>query len=331
MGVFFVIEMVLAHADLARLRFAHSPARELILSLRVLQDTRNDPVYGGWLSSARQRLGGVDVDLLTALAPTGPLIPDFFPELTRPWGILEEELVMVAATPPAQVRAELEYVAQGKPLPEPLRPLYADPVRHLPGVVEEMHKYWKAVLEPDWPRIRALVMAELFDRTEQFAWGGLSQVLANLHPEVSFSNGEIHVDKPHHCRNRYDLDGTGVVLVPSVFIWPKLMIQCCQAKQPSITFPPRGIAELWRVDSEIHMDPLFALVGKTRAVLLASLNLPRTTTQLARHLDLSPASVSQHLKILKATGLASSRRRGRLVLYQRTAAATALLSAASDE
>jgi DNA-binding transcriptional ArsR family regulator len=61
------------------------------------------------------------------------------------------------------------------------------------------------------------------------------------------------------------------------------------------------VAELWEVSPAEQTDPLGALMGNTRAALLASLDLPRTTTQLARQLDLSPAAVSQHLKILKDT------------------------------
>ena len=62
-------------------------------------------------------------------------------------------------------------------------------------------------------------------------------------------------------------------------------------------------------------------------MLLATLGLPRTTTQLAAQLGLSPPAVSQHLKVLKDTGLVTARRRGRMVLYRRTAAATTLLEA----
>jgi len=92
------------------------------------------------------------------------------------------------------------------------------------------------------------------------------------------------------------------------------------------------VAELWQQPQAEQTDPLAALVGRTRATLLATLGLPRTTTQLAEQLDLSPAAVSQHLKILKDTALVTARRRGRMVLYQRTAAATALLAAIqSDE
>ena len=97
--------------------------------------------------------------------------------------------------------------------------------------------------------------------------------------------------------------------------------------QPVLVYPPRGLAELWREPTEAQSDPLAALVGRTRATLLAMVDLPRTTTQLAEQLDLSPAAVSEHLKILKEIALVTARRRGRMVLYQRTAAATALLAA----
>ena len=68
------------------------------------------------------------------------------------------------------------------------------------------------------------------------------------------------------------------------------------------------MAELSSEPPAEQADPLAALVGRTRATLLAMLGLPRTRTQLAEQ-------------------LVTARRRGRMVLYQRTAAATALLAA----
>lgn len=41
-------------------------------------------------------------------------------------------------------------------------------------------------------------------------------------------------------------------------------------------------------------------------MLLATLDPPRTTTQLAGQLGLSPSAVSQHLKILRDTALVSA-------------------------
>jgi DNA-binding transcriptional ArsR family regulator len=69
-----------------------------------------------------------------------------------------------------------------------------------------------------------------------------------------------------------------------------------------LDLPDAGVAELWQEASAKLTDPLSALVGRTRATLLAVFGLPRTTTQLAGQLGLSPPAVSQHLKVLKDTG-----------------------------
>ena len=328
-----MIEIVLAHTDLARVRFAHSPVEELVASLRVLHDPSRQHMYRPWLSAVRGHLGGLRLDLLTALAPTGRYQPDFLlPPPTGPWGVLAEELDAVAAAPPATVRAELEKVCEGRPLPAVLRPLYEDPASHLPAVVQEMDRYWQAAVQPVWQRLRALSTADLAYRMEQFADGGVARVLENLHPEIAFANDLLQIDKPQHCHHRFDLAGTGIVLMPCVFTWPTVGVDCGGVDQPVLVYPPRGVAELWQQPRAEQTDPLAALVGRTRATLLATLGLPRTTTQLAEQLDLSPAAVSQHLKILKDTALVTARRRGRMVLYQRTAAATALLAAIqSDE
>jgi DNA-binding transcriptional ArsR family regulator len=323
-----MIEIVLAHADLARVRFAHSPVEELVASLRVLHDPSRQPMYRRWLSAVRPRLGGLQLELLTALAPTGPYLPDFLlPSPTQPWGGLAEELERVAAAPPAAVRVDLDKLRDGRPLPAVLRPLYEDPTSHLPAVVQEMDRYWQAAVQPVWQRLRALSTADLAYRMEQFASGGLARVLGNLHPEIAFERDLLRIDKPHHCHHHFDLAGTGIVLVPCAFTWPTLSVACDGVDQPALIYPPRGLAQLWEDTPAEQPDPLAALVGRTRAMLLATLGLPRTTTQLAVQLGLSPAAVSQHLKILKDTSLVTARRSGRLVLYQRTAAASELLKA----
>jgi DNA-binding transcriptional ArsR family regulator len=247
------------------------------------------------------------------------------PAPTGSWPALADELAAVAATPPALVRAELDLVREGRPLPAVLRALYEDPAAQLPSVITELDRYWRVAVEPVWPRMRAVCSADLSHRMERFADGGLARVLAGLHPELSLEGDRLRIDKPHHCHHRFDLAGTGIVLVPCAFIWPTAMAECCGVDQPAVTYPPRGIAELWEDTPAESTDPLSALVGRTRAALLATLGLPRTTTQLAAELGLSPPAVSQHLKVLKDAALVTARRRGRMVLYQRTPTATTLL------
>jgi len=95
-----MIELVLAHADLARVRFAHSPIHELVTSLLVLQDPSRWPMYGDWLSSVRPRLDGLQLELLTALAPPSRYLPAFlFPAPAVPRPTLADQLEAVVASP----------------------------------------------------------------------------------------------------------------------------------------------------------------------------------------------------------------------------------------
>lgn len=63
---------------------------------------------------------------------------------------------------------------------------------------------------------------------------------------------------------------------------------------------------------------LVSLLGAPRARLLALLEEPLPTVELARRLGVTPSAVSQHLQVLFATGLVTRARHGRQVLYRRT-------------
>jgi DNA-binding transcriptional ArsR family regulator len=193
-------------------------------------------------------------------------------------------------------------------------------------VVDEMNRYWRAAVQPIWQRVQSLTAADLYYRMEQFARGGVAEVLGKLHPDMRLDDDRLHIDRPHHCHHTYDLTTSGILLLPCVFSWPTLVVGCCGVDQPTLTYPARGVAGLREAARGEGTDPLSALVGRTRATLLAHLDLPLSTTELAKQLDITPAAVSQHLKVLKAAGLATSWRRGRMVFYQRTTGATALLS-----
>jgi len=319
-----VIELVLRQADVAQIRFAHSPLQELAGSVITLQDAARQPMHRRWLRWAEPRLRGHGFDLLFALLPANRYYPDFLTP-TCGSGTLEfvDELDAVRATPAEKVRAEL---AEMTVLPEAARELYEDPVRHLGRVVDQMRAYWRLVLEPVWPRISALTADDVGYRLQQCADEGIGRVLNSVSGRVAFHGDVLVVDKRYTCR--HDLGGAGLLLVPCVFVWPTVTVTCCGAAQPSITYPPRGLGTAWERRGDRGPEPLGALVGRTRAAMLDVLGLPVTTTQLAARLGISAAAASQHLQILKAAALVQSRRQGRLVLYQRTPAGTVLHDAA---
>jgi DNA-binding transcriptional ArsR family regulator len=53
--------------------------------------------------------------------------------------------------------------------------------------------------------------------------------------------------------------------------------------------------------------------------------MPRTTTELAQELDLSPAAISAYLSRLKVAGLAEPHRNGKRVYYRLSFAGESLL------
>jgi DNA-binding transcriptional ArsR family regulator len=70
---------------------------------------------------------------------------------------------------------------------------------------------------------------------------------------------------------------------------------------------------------------LAGVLGRGRARLLAELDEPASTKDLAGRTGITPGGVSQHLTALRAAGLLTSHRVGREVLYARTDIAESLL------
>src|SRR5438477_9639446 len=102
-----MLRIEFAPADLARLRFAHSPMVEVVTSSLVLVRPGSTWLYDTWRTAVRPRLAGLETFLAVVGGPTCS-VPDFLtpvPPVARP--TLEDELRVVAATPLDQVAAEV--------------------------------------------------------------------------------------------------------------------------------------------------------------------------------------------------------------------------------
>ena len=93
---------------------------------------------------------------------------------------------------------------------------------------------------------------------------------------------------------RIQLDGRGLLFVPSVFIWPRVAVIDNEPWQPTVIYAARGAAELWD-PAPAAADALAALIGSRRASILAALDAPCTTQDLGYRLGLLPGSLSVHL------------------------------------
>lgn len=320
------IRIQLGGTELARVRFAISPVYETVMALDVLRRPGVHAVHLPWARWARPRLAGLPgLDLLLALVSDDQIKPAFMmppPDARMP--DLDAELRRVRATPTVQVRESLELLTHRT---GPMQSLYADPRRHLGPLTDSLRRCHELVVLPHWPRMVRLLEADIGHRAGVLAAGGAETLFADLHSEVEWTDGELVVH-PHRAPQRpisVVLGGNGLLLCPSVFCWPRVTAGVRTGAAGTLRYPARGVATLWEA-REPAPDAVAALIGRNRAALLAALAEPATTGDLARVLDVTPSAVSQHLGVLRAAGLVSTRREGRTVLHLRTDRADTLLS-----
>ncbi|WP_395296601.1 DUF5937 family protein [Kitasatospora hibisci] len=311
--------------DLARTRFACSPLCEVTLSVEVFKDPGRHGVHLPWVREARRRLAGVGWELLAQLVRLPTLyVPDFLTPVPRGSTLtIEQELAALAAADPAAVRRDLDRLDGD--LPPLVAAMREDPEAGTARLVAEMRAYWDAAIAPHWPRMQRLAEGEILRRARQMSTGGPAALFADLHPRVGWERDTLRIGHRSTDVLRR-LDGElGLVLVPTVFAWPGVFSQVNAPWQPGLIYPPRGVATLWETSGAAVPDGLARVIGRTRARLLAELDDPASTTELASRTGGSPANVSHHLTALREAGLLARHRTGRTVLYARTTAAELLL------
>ncbi len=306
--------------DLGRVRFAVSPLFELVSSLDALRDPAAHSLHEPWAREARKAVKELDFWLLDAAMPEVGYCyrPDFIaPPPEKPVTELHEELERVRATPREQVAREL-----GWAYPRGLPPGAGRLLEHgLDGLVDAMAAYWELAIAPHWAELKEILEADIDARAAQLAAGGPLAALSDLHADVAYRDGVLEVRRSYEAT--VELEGRGVLLIPSAFTWPRVWAMFDPPWQPSIAYPARGSGSLW-APARKPDDALSALLGARRAEILAQ--LPASTRELAQRLNASPGGVSEHLGVLRDAGLVAGRRDGREVRYVRTQTAEALLA-----
>ncbi|GGT33664.1 ArsR family transcriptional regulator [Streptomyces purpureus] len=275
-----------------------------------------------WLRRIKEAAGRLDLRALQLLMPRHGHSPDcLFPPPLGPAASFEEEIAAVRATDPAAAREEMARALADTPGAagsEAGRAMLDDParaVRELAGLLEQA---WEALVAPEWPRLRALLEADVAFHSRRLADAGLETLLGELSPRVSWDRSSARLTIDYREEHTRTLDGQGLVLMPSVFVWPDVVSGFDPPWQPTVVYPARGIGGLWAERGSRTPDALAKLLGRARADVLCALDEPASTTALAHRLGLAASSVSAHLSVLRGAGLLVSRRHGHQVLYERT-------------
>ncbi|MEV6977290.1 DUF5937 family protein, partial [Kitasatospora sp. NPDC093806] len=201
----------------------------------------------------------------------------------------------------------------------------------LARVTEALERCHARLIAPRWGRMRALLEADLGRRAVALVDGGVEGLFAQLHEDVVWREGELLVHGRRRTGSAWTVEagGHGLVLMPSVFVWPDVLVDHSPRAAASIRYPAAGVGLLWERPRP-SSDGLVAVLGRTRAALLDVLGEPLSTPELADRLGVTPSAVSQHLGALRGAGLVTTRRTGRTALHLRTDTGTVLLDGPRD-
>ena len=315
---------------LTRVRFAISPMFEVTHSVKALLDPAGAALHLPWVEAALPCAAELDLTTLFALQSAPEYNPDFVnPPPSTPLVEFEDELQTMLATPDEQIAAEVRYAYDGAQLPPVLEPFLSEPREAIQALAQLMRAYWERCHAENWPRMRSLLEHDVLYRSRQIADGGTARLFCDLAEGVGWRDGVLWI--PGSCKGELDVDERGLLLLPSIFVWPKVSALSLEPWQPTVVYPARGVGMLWSPDeAPSPPEALERLVGRTRATLLNALDSPRSTTELAGELGLTPGGISQHLAVLRDAGLVCGRRVARSVLYLRSEEGDALLVASGS-
>jgi DNA-binding transcriptional ArsR family regulator len=323
------VTLHLTPPDLRRIRFAASPAFETLAAIRVATGPQAPGHHRRWLESVRPRLDELDLRPITLLQPRRGYTPDFLaPPPTGPSASFDDELARIAATPPERVRAEIELSLRDTPGARATalgRRLLGEPNEVLRLLTRLVDEAWHALVAPVWPRVRALLDADVAFQSRRLAEGGLDRLFAELHPTLRWNAAADVLTRELGDDEHRELAGEGLVLMPSAFKSDQVVVVADRPWQPTVIYPARGLGGLWEPPRGSADAALGRLIGHTRAALLAELTEPASTTWLAHRHALAPATVSEHLSVLNEARLVTKERHRHEIRYRRTDLGTALL------
>ena len=306
--------------DLLHTRFAASPAPLMELGLAFATLQRREALFDGWRAEVNAMLPRAARRLFDLLPPggAGPLFLDPISDG------LEDGIDAVLSARRGFVRHELRRIcAGGQPITPWIRALDEGDPAAWQVLGEAVRGGYEAVIGPAWPRVWRSFRGEIAWRGRLMAERGVRGMLETIHPAARWQDTTLHFDVDRRLTVRPD--GRGVTLMPSAFWTGRPLIDTYPDGSTLIVYP--ALTALPLVDESVVGDPLADLLGRTRAAVLALTTDARTTSDLARELGISAASVSEHTRTLRSAGLLVTERAGKAVLHSRTALGDHLLRA----
>ncbi|MFW6695684.1 winged helix-turn-helix domain-containing protein [Streptomyces sp. MAR4 CNX-425] len=323
--------------DLARTRVTQPlPLLELGAAVRTLQ-TRGHPLhFGAWRHAALACLRP-EARMVLDLVPARGWAPTFL-TAARP-GDPADLLERIRATPRSQIRRDLAHVAEWQPLPPWARGLADDPAL-LRRLCDSVAHVYDVLLSPHWAHITDEAVADRGLRMRQVLTGGVAHLLGQLHPpSIRWRSPVLEVALPSGYDGDLRLEGSGLLLTPSVFGAGAPAVDIDADPQPVLRYPvgggpsgggtpPDGPAAGPAPAASRARSAVASLLGPTRAAVLQTIaeHPGCSTRELAALARILPSSASEHATTLRTAGLVRTVRYRNTALHSPTALGLAVLT-----
>lgn len=308
--------------DLLRTKFAAEPAPllELTLALALLQ--RRDALFERWRRRSRAALPQAAAPLLELIGPSADC-PPFLHPISHD---VEDGLATVLVTPQPVIDRDLARIfaaGRSSPFVRGLRSRDRTAWAELSSAVRSAHQ---ALLSDHWLRVQAGYQAEVARQAGTFASRGMRAVLTSVYPGIAWDGSCLQI--PAASQRSIDLGGRGVTLMPSV-LWRGRPLYSGHP-DGSLLMIYSAVTPLPLLAGDLGNDSLAALLGTTRAAILALAAVTPTTTELARQAGVSPSSASEHARVLRDGGLITTTRTGQSVRHALTRLGSHLLTGEAE-
>jgi DNA-binding transcriptional ArsR family regulator len=196
--------------------------------------------------------------------------------------------------------------------------LFDDPRELVERFTRLLEAYWERAFAAEWARLESKLAESVSAAGREIASDGIFPFLVRLAPQlrVDRDGSSFGLDIPHEHRVSLDSQNP-LLLVPSVYVWPHVVVNCDAPWPLVLVYRAPHLAESLR-----HVTPpelvrvLRALGDPTRLRILQQIaRRPRSTQELAPLVGLSEAGASKHLRLLAAAGILETRREGYYVVY----------------
>jgi DNA-binding transcriptional ArsR family regulator len=209
--------------------------------------------------------------------------------------------------------------------------LLNEPAAFQARVADLLESYWEQAFAAEWERLEPVLLDETEQARREVAEDGVFSLLERLRPELLVDRGfGLAVRRSGHHHEVTASAENPLLLLPSVYVWPHVRVNCDEPWPLAIVYPARFLVERnGRTETPDRLASTVRAVGDPIRldVLRLVAERARTTEELAPLVGLSESGLSRHLRVLTDAGFLESRRDGWYVLYSLRRERLATLSA----